>query len=66
MVFFQTGYVGVFKVWDKTSSSRTKEGVLAALNKRNDIADQNIVISDFIDRADELIRQMHEDGYNVK
>lgn len=50
----------------KTSSSRTKEGVLAALNKRNDIADQNIVISDFIDRADELIRQMHEDGYTIR
>ena len=50
----------------KTSSSRTKEGVLAALNKRNDIADQNIVISDFIDRADELIHQMKEDGYNVR
>ena len=50
----------------KTSSSRTKEEALAALNKRNDIADQNIVISDFIDRADELIHQMKEDGYNVR
>ena len=49
----------------KTSSSRTKEGVLEILHKRNDIAGQEGVISDFIDRADELIRQMREDGYDI-
>lgn len=50
----------------KTSSSRTKEGVLEILNKRNDIANLNGVISDFLDRADELIRQMEEDGYDLR
>lgn len=50
----------------KTSSSRTKEGVLEILHKRNDIAGQEGVISDFIDRADELIRQMREDGYDIR
>lgn len=50
----------------KTSSSRTKEGVLEILNKRNDIANQNNVISDFLDRADELILQMQEDGYTIR
>lgn len=35
------------------------------LNKRNDIANQEGVISDFIDRADELIRQMQADGYKI-
>lgn len=49
----------------KTSSSRTKKGVLEILNKRNDIANQDEVISDFLDRADELIRQMREDGYSI-
>lgn len=50
----------------KTSSSRTKEGVLEILNKRNDIANQNGVISDFLDRADELICQMKQDGYDIR
>lgn len=50
----------------KTSSSRTKQGVLEILNKRNDIANQEGVISDFIDRADELIRQMQADGYDIR
>lgn len=50
----------------KTPSSRTKAGVLAILNKRNDIADQSGVISDFLDRADEIIRRMREDGYDVR
>lgn len=49
----------------KTYSSRTKKGVLEILNKRNDIANQDEVISDFLDRADELISQMREDGYGV-
>lgn len=50
----------------RTSSSRTKAGVLAILNKRNDISNQNGVISDFLDRAEEVIRQMREDGYDVR
>ena len=50
----------------KTSSSRTKAGVLAILNKRNDISNQSGVISDFLDRAEEVIRQMREDGYDVR
>lgn len=49
----------------KTSSSRTKKGVLEILNKRNDIANQDEVISDFLDRADELISQMREDSYGI-
>lgn len=49
----------------KTSSSRTKKGVLEILHKRNDIADQEGVISDFVGRADELVRQMREDGYDI-
>ena len=50
----------------KTFSSRTKEGVLEILNKRNDIANLDGVISDFLDRADELLRQMEEDGYDIR
>ena len=50
----------------KTSSSRTKEGVLEILNKRNDIANLDGVISDFLDRADELLRHMEEDGYDIR
>lgn len=50
----------------KTPSSRTRKGVLEVLHKRNDIANLNGVISDFLDRASELIRQMEEDGYDVR
>ncbi|WP_417190428.1 hypothetical protein [Bacteroides sp.] len=50
----------------KTFSSRTKEGVLEILHKRNDIAHPEGVIADFIGRADELVRQMREDGYDIR
>lgn len=50
----------------RTSSSRTKAGVLEILNKRTDIANQSGVISDFTDHADELILQMREDGYDIR
>lgn len=48
----------------KTASSRTIEGVLDILNTRHDIANQDGVISDFVDRATELLEQMKEDGYD--
>lgn len=50
----------------KTASSRTKEGVLDILNNRRDIANQDEVISDFIDRAAELLERMEQDGYQAK
>lgn len=49
----------------RSNRSKTKEGVLGELNNRHDISDLDNVISDFIDQADELLRIMKEDGYDV-
>lgn len=52
-------------VGGNTPSSRTKEGVLNILNGRRDILNQDGVISDFIDRADELVKMMKDDGFRI-
>lgn len=49
----------------KTPSSCTLHGVLEVLNARKDLQNADGVISDFIDRAQELMRRMKEDGYDV-
>lgn len=49
----------------KSESSRTLHGVLKVLNTRQDIANADGVISDFLDRAQELLQRMKEDGYEV-
>lgn len=49
----------------KTDSSRTLQGVLEVLNDRNDLLNADGVISDFIDRAQELLQRMKDDGYSA-
>lgn len=50
----------------KSESSRTLPGVLEVLNAREDISNADGVISDFLDRAQELLHRMKDDGYNVE
>lgn len=53
-------------LWGKTPSSRTLQGVLEELNGRQDLADSDQVISDFIDQANALLNRMQEDGYQTQ
>lgn len=50
----------------RSDSSRTKDGVLKVLNERHDVANLDYVIADFIDHADELLRAMQKDGYDLE
>lgn len=50
----------------KSDSSRTLAGVLEELNTRQDIANPDSVISDVIDKAQELLRLMEDHGYHVR
>lgn len=48
----------------KSSSSKTIEGVVEILRKRQDIADLDSVIEEFKTQANELIAKMQKDGYD--
>lgn len=50
----------------KSDSSRTLQGALKALEVREDIANKELVITDFKEKGLETIRQMEADGYYVK
>ena len=50
----------------KTSSSRTTDGVLEILNKREDIEDKEFVIEEFKKQATSLLQQMKQDGFMQK
>lgn len=47
----------------KSAMSRTLEGVLSVLKGRRDIKNPESVITDFIARAEEMIRRFEQDGY---
>ena len=49
----------------KTASSRTIDGVVKVLDKRDDLENKAEVISRFIKYAQELLRLMKADGYYV-
>lgn len=49
-----------------TPASKTLEGALTALEKRNDIADKELVIANFKEKGVAIIRKMKADGYYVK
>lgn len=50
----------------KSDSSRTLQGALKALEARDDIANKELVITDFKERGLEIICQMNADGYYIK